>query len=141
MRGLFLCSLMPLPYRPQPGEILICSFDDVACGAEMIKRRPVVVVSCHQSHRRNLCTVVPLSTTAPTPVMAWHHPLPHLSVTGWKASAPMWAKCDMLATVSFVRLNQPYLKSRSGGRRFVPHALLAGDLAAIRKCIQIYLIM
>lgn len=131
---------MPLPYKPQPGEILICSFDEVACGAEMVKRRPVVVVSSHVSHRRELCTVVPLSTTPPTPVMPWHHSLAHVTITGWRGQAPMWAKCDMLATVSFTRLNQPYLKSRSG-RRYVLHTLSPLDASAIKHCIRAYLLL
>lgn len=129
---------MTLPYRPVPGEVLICSFDDAARGAEMVKRRPVVVVSCRSSHHRNLCTVIPLSTTAPVPPMLWHHPLPLLTVAGWVAKSPMWAKCDMLATVSFDRLNAPYLKSRSG-RRYLNHALTADDLVAVRACIRAYL--
>lgn len=130
---------MPLPYRPKPGEVLICGFDDAARGFEMVKRRPVVVVSCEDSHQRSLCTVVPISTTAPVPPRPWHHPLPHLIVTGWHPKADMWAKCDMLATVSFERLNAPYLKSRSGGRRYQNHILAASDLDAVRQCIRAYL--
>lgn len=121
---------MALPYLPQRGEILICDFDDAALGAEMIKRRPVVVVSRKETHRRLLCTVVPLSTTAPTPPLAWHHPLPHVSITGWVPSAPMWAKADMLATVSLERLNKPYRRSRHG-RQYITHLLSAEDLAAV----------
>ncbi len=130
---------MPLPYLPEPGELLICAFDDVAPGAEMIKRRPVVVVSVKSSHHRRLCTVVPISTTAPNPVRAWHHPLSGLSITGWNPSAAMWAKCDMLATVAFERLNAPYLKSRHGGRRFAKQQLPATDLRAIQDRIAHYL--
>lgn len=129
---------MTLPYRPKPGEVLICSFDDAARGAEMVKRRPVIVVSSHASHHRNLCTVVPLSTTAPAPPHAWHHSLPNFTVPGWRAAAVMWAKCDMLATVSFDRLNAPYLKSRSG-RRYLVHELPAADLEAVRQCVRVYL--
>jgi len=50
----------------------------------------------------------------------------------------MWAKCDLLETVSLERLNQPYIKSRSG-RRFVPHALSISELEAVRTCIRAYL--
>ncbi len=130
---------MPLPYLPRPGEVLICAFDDVAPGAEMIKRRPVVVVSSYRSHSRRLCTVVPLSTTAPEPALAWHHALPSLSIAGWKAAGTIWAKSDMLATVAFDRLNAPYLKSRHGGRRYTTTVLPAPDLEAIRRGIRAYL--
>ena len=129
---------MSLPYFPHQGEILICDFDDLAVGAEMVKRRPVVVVSRHETHRRKLCTVVPISTTAPSPQRGWHHPIPHVTVTGWQANAPMWIKCDMLATVSFERLNKPYLKTRTG-RKHVTHRLADADIAAVAQCIRYYL--
>ena len=129
---------MALPYLPKRGEILICDFDDVALGAEMVKRRPVVVVSRKDTHRSRLCTVVPLSTTAPDPVQAWHLPLPHISVTGWVAANTMWAKCDMLATVSHDRLNKAYRKTRHG-RQFVEHLLADGDVQAILAGIRAYL--
>lgn len=105
----------------------------------MIKRRPVVVVSCVESHVRRLCTVVPLSTTTPTRVKAWHHELPRFTVTGFQANGSVWAKCDMLATVSFERLDKPYLKSRSGGRRYVEHLLPPDDLHALKNGIITYL--
>ena len=126
-----------LPYFPNQGEILICDFDDTAPGAEMVKRRPEIVVSRHETHHRRLCTVVPLSTTTPAPQRSWHHPLPHLKVTGWQANAPMWAKCDMLVTVSFDRLNKPYQKTRSG-RNHVTHKLDTADMAAVLACLRAY---
>lgn len=103
----------------------------------MIKRRPVIVVSRHETHNRRLCTVVPLSTTAPNPVAAWHHELSHIKISGWQANGPMWAKCDMLATVSFERLNKPYVKTRHG-RNFI-YKLEAGDLASVTAGIRAYL--
>jgi uncharacterized protein YifN (PemK superfamily) len=129
---------LALPYSPHQGEILICDFDDAAVGAEMIKRRPALVVSRKATHFRGLCTVVPLSTTQPVPPESWHHPLPHLKVLGWEAKDTMWAKCDMLATVSLVRLNKPYKKTRHG-RQFVTHQLDAPDLTAVMICIRAYL--
>lgn len=128
---------MTLPYFPKQGEILICAFDDSAQGAEMVKCRPVIVASTHEAHRSRLCTVIPLSTTAPAPPRQWHHALPHLKVTGWHASGPMWAKCDMLATVSFIRLNKPYTKTRSG-RNYVTQKLDAADLTAVLACLRTY---
>lgn len=127
-----------LPYYPHQGEIVVCGFDDASPGAEMVKRRPVVIVSRHETHDRRLCTVVPLSTTAPHPVRSWHHALPHLIVSGWQASGPMWAKCDMLATVSFERLNKPYVRTRSG-RNYITHKLDPADLAAVLAGIRAYI--
>jgi uncharacterized protein YifN (PemK superfamily) len=129
---------MPLPYFPRRGEVLICDFETGFKAPEMVKKRPVVVVSCKESHRRRLCTVVPFSTTAPDPALAWHHSLSHVVVPGLQASAPMWAKCDMLATVGFERLNKPYQKTRQG-RVFVELVLSAEDMAAIATCVRTYL--
>lgn len=129
---------MPLPYFPHQGEVLICDFDDVALGAEMIKRRPVVVVSRHDSHNRRLCSVVPLSTTAPKPPRMWHHHMPHLSIPGWPESGDCWAKCDMLQTVSFDRLNKPYQRTRHG-RNYITLRLDPSDIGAIQVAIRAYL--
>lgn len=129
---------MALPYLPSQGEILVCDFDDSAIGAEMIKRRPVVVVSKHEAHRGKLCTVVALSTTPPNPVESWHHNMPHLRVTGWVADEGVWAKCNMLSTVSLERLNKPYRRHKSG-RQYISHSMSPDDMAAILKCIKSYL--
>lgn len=130
---------MSLPYLPYQGEILVCDFDDSAIGAEMIKRRPVVVVSRHEAHRSSkLCSVVALSTTAPSPVEAWHYNMPHLRVTGWSAENGVWAKCNMISTVSLERLNKPYIKLRSG-RKYIDHKLDGLDMAAVLDGIRSYL--
>ena len=129
---------MALPYHPHQGEILVCDFDDLAPGAEMVKRRPVVIVSRHETHNRRLCTVVPLSTTAPDPIRSWHHPMPHLKLTGWVANGAIWAKCDMLSTVSFERLNKTYTRTRHG-RNYITHKLDSEDLKAILAGIRAYL--
>ena len=129
---------MALPYHPRRGEVLICDFDTGFQPPEMVKKRPVVVISPKDSHHRGVCTVVPLSTTAPEPLRRWHHPLPHVKVPGLRATAPMWAKCDMLATVGFVRLNKPYIKTRQG-RKFTELVLDAQDIYAIEQCLRAYL--
>lgn len=129
---------MALPYFPCRGEVLVCDFDSGFQPPEMVKKRPVVVVSRKDSHARRLCTVVPFSTTKPTPVMPWHHPLPHVTVPGLHAATPIWAKCDMVATVSFERLHKPYVKTRQG-RSYRELLLMDGDMAAIETCLRAYL--
>lgn len=106
----------------------------------MVKRRPAIVVSHKSSHGRRLCTVVPLSTTAPVPVRNWHHALPHVHIPGWDPKgATMWAKCDMLATVGFDRLTKPYKKTQHSGRKYIGVLLCAEDMASIDVCIRAYL--
>jgi uncharacterized protein YifN (PemK superfamily) len=130
--------LMALPYFPKRGEVLICDFDSGFQPPEMVKKRPAVVISCKESHGRRLCTVVPFSTTESKPAGPWHHPLPHVRVPGWQAQGPIWAKCDMLATVSFWRLNKPYVKTRHG-RAFRELVLVDEDMVAIDRCLRAYL--
>jgi uncharacterized protein YifN (PemK superfamily) len=129
---------MALPYHPRRGEVLVCDFDSGFQPPEMVKKRPVVVISVKESHGRRLCTVVPFSTTPPHPPSAWHHALPHVQVPGWQANGEIWAKCDMLATVSFSRLNKPYVKSRHG-RIFKTVLLVDEDMQAIDRCLRAYL--
>lgn len=50
----------------------------------------------------------------------------------------MWAKCDMVATVSFERLNKPYVRSRSG-RIYKELVLAIEDMQAIDQCLRAYL--
>lgn len=84
---------MPLMYYPRVGEILVCHYDQTAIGAEMIKSRPVIVIGPRLRRRSDLVGVLPLSTTAPSPVEDYHceirlaQPLP----TPYD-SPVMWAK-------------------------------------------------
>jgi uncharacterized protein YifN (PemK superfamily) len=130
---------MALPYHPQRGEVLICDFDMGGFQPpEMVKVRPAVVVSVKRSHGRGLCTVVPFSTTAANPPSEWHHPLPHVTIPGWQATGSIWAKCDMIGTVSFARLNKPYVRLRSG-RAYKTVMLVAQDMRAIDAILRGYL--
>jgi len=131
---------MALPYIPARGEILICDFNTGFRQPEMVKRRPTIVVSHKSSHGRRLCTVVPLSTTAPAPVKHWHYALSHVQIPGWDPQGKtMWAKCDMLATVSFDRLRKPYKKTQHSGRKYTAVFLCPEDLTSIEGCIKAYL--
>lgn len=104
----------------------------------MIKRRPVVVISRHEAHRGKLCSVVALSTTPPNPAESWHYNMPHLRVSGWSAENGVWAKCNMISTVSLERLNKPYVRLRSG-RKYINHQLDNSDMTAILRCVKSYL--
>ena len=98
---------MAIQYAVPKGTVLLC---DYAMGGfrepEMVKRRPAVVISPRLPHRDGLCAVVPLSGTEPQKPVPYcvrlelPAPLPHpFPQRVW------WAKCDMIATVSFERLD------------------------------------
>ncbi|PDT80051.1 hypothetical protein CO676_29840 [Sinorhizobium sp. BJ1] len=98
---------MSIRYSVAPGTLLLC---DYALGGfvepEMVKRRPALVVSPRLPHRDGLHAVVPLSTSPPERSLAYvveftlDPPLPAPF-----DSPVMWAKCDMIATVCFGRLD------------------------------------
>ena len=95
---------MALKFHPKAGTILICDFEGLKA-PEMVKQRPVVVVSPKKLKRQGLATVVPLSTKAPRRVLTFHHKLDPASLPPPLADNQCWAKCDMLYTVRFERLN------------------------------------
>jgi mRNA interferase MazF len=118
---------VPLIFHPGPGTIVICDFSAGFHPPEMVKIRPVIVIS---PRRRSvqLVTVVPLSSSAPMPVQPWHIQLPHGAFP--PARGVIWAKCDMVATVGFARLDR--VKARLEGRRvYQTFQLGNADFAAI----------
>jgi uncharacterized protein YifN (PemK superfamily) len=109
---------VPLSYYPSIGEILLCDYKGFV-SPEMVKTRPVIIVSPRLRRRSELIGVVPLSTTAPTFSEAYHclieldDPLPAPF-----DSKMMWAKCDMYNVVSMRRLDRfKEAKPRHGGAR------------------------
>jgi uncharacterized protein YifN (PemK superfamily) len=128
---------MPITYHPHPGELFICSYPKDMSPPEMVKTRPVIVVSPNLKHRGDIVTVVPLSTTIPKKIMPYHQelffdpPLPE----PWNTN-PCWAICDHAMTVSFQRLNLIRLgRDQYGKRKYYRFRLDKERLHAIRKAI------
>ncbi|MCA3277869.1 MAG: type II toxin-antitoxin system PemK/MazF family toxin [Roseomonas sp.] len=63
---------MPLQHHPKIGSILICDFNKGFVAPEMVKRRPVIVISPPINVRHRLCTIIPISTEPPKIVMRYH---------------------------------------------------------------------
>lgn len=125
---------MAIRYPVGPGTILLC---DYSLGGfrepEMVKRRPAVVISPRLPHRDGLCTVVPLSGSEPTRDVAYVVKLalaanlpPPFSQSVW------WAKCDMLATVGFERLDFFRTgRDQEGKRKYIHPVLPKPDMTRI----------
>jgi len=116
---------------------LLCDYDTGFQPPEMVKLRPVVVVSPRLPHRDGLCTVVPLSGTPPQRELAYQcrlefsNPLPPPF-----EAAVWWAKADMLATVAFRRLDLfRTARDQTGKRKYLQPKVSAADLARVRGCI------
>ena len=95
---------MGINFHPKPGMVLLCDFHGYIA-PEIIKRRPVVVISPAHLRRTGLIAVVPLSTTAPSPIEPYHYLLRGNPVPGSTAEQT-WAKCDLVASVSVERLDR-----------------------------------
>ena len=101
-----------------PATIVICDYATGFRTPEMVKRRLAVTISPKLKRRDALVTVIPLSMTAPAPAERWHVEVPNDVPDPW-GPGPRWAKCDMMATVGYWRLNLPHSKHPvTGARQF-----------------------
>lgn len=104
---------------------------------EMVKNRPVVVISPKIMNRPKLCTVVSLSTDAPAHVMPYHRQIDirPLLPPKW-ASDGVWIKGDMVYAVAFKRLNFLSHGKDMAGKRIYHYATLSEEnLKEIRRCV------
>lgn len=123
-------------YRhPNPGDLLICDFTTGFKKPEMVKKRPVVVISPRPRRSTQLCIVVPLSTSAPNPQMPHHHLLEDDSLPEYYRKYENWAKCDMLYTVALDRLDRIKTRDSDGKRQYINYCITANDLALIRQSV------
>jgi mRNA interferase MazF len=122
-----------LNFHPAPGTIVICDFSTGFKPPEMVKARPVIVISPRRRTGGGLVTVVPLSSTPPAPVEPWHHRLQ--PGTYPPARGVMWAKCDMVATVGLMRLDRVRMKV-NGQRTYSTCLLEPGELLAVLACVR-----
>ncbi|GBQ27136.1 hypothetical protein AA12717_2577 [Gluconacetobacter sacchari DSM 12717] len=129
---------MAVEKAPNLGQIVLCDFSAGFKEPEMVKRRPVVVISPPISWRPGLCTVVALSTTPPDPARPYHcrlvlDPLPP---SPWD-SPEVWVKADLIMTVGFHRLDliRCGRNPASGKRQYYTKCLSKEQLATVRKCV------
>ena len=134
MVGFNRCQLLSLTFQPKPRTVVYCDFSGYIA-PEIIKRRPVVVLSAHKRNSK-LVAVVPLSTTAPDPVEAHHYRLLQNPLLNEK-EAEVWAKCDMVAVVSIARLDLIRTGRRlpDGRREYITPKIGAEQFDAIRRAV------
>ena len=119
-----------IQFYPKAGMVLMCDFDGYRV-PEIVKNRPVVVVSPTRLTRHGLTTVVPLSTTAPSPVQPYHYILEGNPIPGNARLA--WAKCDLVATVRYERLD----RIRVDRGTYQVGRVSMDQVRAIRNCVAI----
>ena len=125
---------MTLPFHPEPGRLVVCDYRGFQA-PEMTKTRLAIVISPKLKRRDGLATVVPLSATYPDPLCEWHLPL-LIDVPDPWGHVDRWAKCDMVNTVAYDRLNLPYSRHPVTGAR-VRFQLVVEPPAveALRRCV------
>jgi mRNA interferase MazF len=125
---------MSIQFHPKQGTILLCNFDGLKL-PEMVKRRPVVVISPQISTRPNLCTVVAMSTEEPHLKMPYHRKLDITLPPPWD-EGPNWVKGDMIYAVAFHRLDLIRIGRSKDKRRIYSRVQLTYDeLIEIKKCV------
>ena len=124
---------MPLSFHPEPDTILICDFSTGFRPPEMVKVRPVVVISPRRRSSQ-LATVVPLSSVEPYPVAPWYWLVPEGLYPS--ARGPMWAKGDVVTTVALERLDRVKVRDAGGKRRYVTVHLTTVQLAEVQSAVR-----
>lgn len=128
---------MPIAEHPPLGTLLICDFRAGFKVPEMVKRRPVIVISPKIATRAKLCTVVALSTTDPVPKMPYHSKLriQPLLPEPWDNEF-MWIKADMVYSVGFHRLDLLRKGKRADGKRnYIIRCLTGDQIKEVRRCL------
>ena len=118
---------MPISFYPRAGQILVCDFSGFK-EPEMIKKRPVIIVSPKLPYRSEIVTVVPISTTAP---IHDHDFVVRLSKNyhpNENDDLPCWAKCDMIMNIARWRLDG----FKIGRRKWATPQASGDDLQAVR---------
>ena len=119
---------MPIQFHPRAGQILVCDFSGFVV-PEMVKKRPVIVISPRLPQRGEIVMLVPISTTPPYRPMPYavklsknHHPDEDDDVA-------CWAKCDMVMNLGRWRLSG----FKMGRRRWDYPQATGDDLKAVRQ--------
>ena len=132
-------SGMTLRFSPRAGIVAICRFPSpgTAVGAEMVKTRPVIVVSRVLHGRHGVATVVPVSMTPPTEPKRWHVLVPATAMPrGWREKpGDRWAKCDMVVTVSLERLSMSGVRRHEGRLHYTSAEIDDRTLRQIRHAL------
>ena len=128
-----------LTFHPPKGQLLVCDFTGLK-QPEMVKRRPVVVISPRQRSGPKLAIVVPLSTSQPARIMPHHHLLqlsPEQQMPRPFEGSAKWVKGDMLYTMSFDRLSRPCSgKDPHTGHRIYPSLVLTkAQMECVERCV------
>ena len=121
---------MPLTFHPRAGQVFICDFSGFK-EPEMIKPRPVAVVSPKLPYRSDIAAIVPISLTEPKHKLPFCFRLSKNYHPDEPDDLPCWAKADMLMNLGTYRLSA----FKVGRRQYVYPTLSQEDLAGVRRAV------
>ena len=128
---------MTVTTHPIPGTIIRVDLSDGFRPPEMVKRRPAIVLSPPIPGRQLLCTIVPLSTLAPTKVMPHHMQITLDPPLPFPYSSPtMWVKGDIVLTVAFHRLRLLSDGKAQGQRVYDIRILDPAIMDKLKNCVR-----
>jgi mRNA interferase MazF len=123
----------------------MCDYPSCFVEPEMVKVRPVIVISPALPGRSGLVTVVPISGSSPTKLRGYHCELPAGVLPTFMRldGEPRWAKCDMVNVLSLARLNLVRRPRNPGSRKrtyeylSLPASLLADVRLGVLRSLGI----
>lgn len=117
----------------------MCDFGKGFEPPEMVKKRPVVVISKKLKGVSGLCTVVAISTVKPSPIEEWHCLIPEdcMPDSRFFQGKESWIKGDMIYRVGFHRLDRIKLgrDPKTGKRLYFKSSLETDRLNQIYSCV------
>jgi mRNA interferase MazF len=128
---------LTIEYHPKRGTIVCVNFGQGFRVPEMVKPRLCVVISPPIKARHGLCTVVPLSQTAPNQMQDYHYEIqiPFQMPPRW-GNDSRWVKGDMVCAVGWHRVDLLRLgKDRNGKRTYQLNTLSSIHLQEISNCV------
>lgn len=121
---------MSLTFYPRAGQVLMCNFSGFKV-PEMIKIRPVVVISPRLPRRNEILSVVPISLTEPKPLMPYHVRLSKNYHPEEDDDLPCWAICDLVMNLGRYRMDG----FKVGRRKYEYPQMTGEDLLLVRQAV------
>jgi uncharacterized protein YifN (PemK superfamily) len=121
---------MGLQFYPRAGQVLICDFSGFK-EPEMVKPRPIIVVSPRLPYRSDIVAIVPISLTEPRHELPFCYRLSKNYHPEEPDDLPCWAKADMLLNLGTYRLSG----FKVGRRKWEYPALTGDDLKGVRRAV------
>lgn len=126
---------MGLTYHPPQGTVVLVNFDQAFKEPEMVKPRLAVVLTQPMKARAGLCTVVPLSTSAPDRVMPYHAEIEiPFELPAYWGQMKRWVKGDMVYAAGFHRVSLLSLGKDKTGKRIYQQKTLPPEMFRQVQC-------